>query len=797
MKGKFYASGDLKQLESTLKEHEPYAVLVVSTTGIDKENEFEGHFPTRVVMKQFEFDDETKSYQSGFTFDKLVQAPQEAIQEALKNESSYDVFANGGIDKEAYLRGENVLPVAEFQKEFQTAISAVQESNATLIINNQTHAFHFMDKIQSADTLREIREQGKTLDQVNLTRAYFRKHDVQGQATLEALRNYRMSSPKSSFLATADKATLKDLSGMTKDAFMEAHPDISESSYDVTKKDFDRKSAKIIGGDQRIQVISNFITEYGREEKILENEYLTSMRESDAAKTRQWSERGKEKYRESNVDEKFQTLINKHVINPEKILAGDSQFHKLIDAIEHGENKGIMMIHTATTGFERKGNRTDTGFPIQFATAVYKRGEEGKIDMSHKAATTMLIQAPARSMANAEENIRTGKYDTFAESGINIDDYKAGKDVLSQSEAQERIHKVFQMFPPEDYTIVMFSKDFAQRSLQHLGNFSVINEPSIDATQAIKEYAYLASHDEAYHGDVALFDMNKMQAFGLNDVAESRGADAPKSAISKCLLMGQLLDEAEQQQIELFHPQDKEQTPKESDIPQQKEPATENVKESPAQKSSPVQKAPKEQPASVTPQEVADAEAAIRKEFENAASEKAQQETGKVRRYRRGEQQEGNRRTITREPSESHQKPSPAPRQTMQAENLAKTNEALNGVVASLSEALSKQTQSMIQMQSELMRTNQQLMETNQRLVSALEKQNEILQSLTGERSVSREQNPVEKIESLKEEISEMSENFPRSAAAYMTSANKALTTAQHEYEKNERNLEVADRSAS
>ena len=96
MKGKFYASGDLKQLESTLKEHEPYAVLVVSTTGIDKENEFEGHFPTRVVMKQFEFDDETKSYQSGFTFDKLVQAPQEAIQEALKNESSYDVFANGG-----------------------------------------------------------------------------------------------------------------------------------------------------------------------------------------------------------------------------------------------------------------------------------------------------------------------------------------------------------------------------------------------------------------------------------------------------------------------------------------------------------------------------------------------------------------------------------------------------------------------------------------------------------------------------------------------------------------------------
>lgn len=238
MKGKFYASGDLKQLESTLKEHEPYAVLVVSTTGIDKENEFEGHFPTRVVMKQFEFDDETKSYQSGFTFDKLVQAPQEAIQEALKNESSYDVFANGGIDKEAYLRGENVLPVAEFQKEFQTAISAVQESNATLIINNQTHAFHFMDKIQSADTLREIREQGKTLDQVNLTRAYFRKHDVQGQATLEAFHHRTDSKATWSKVDEAKMSNVIALQESCARSIAKNHPDekIIASVYETTPK---------------------------------------------------------------------------------------------------------------------------------------------------------------------------------------------------------------------------------------------------------------------------------------------------------------------------------------------------------------------------------------------------------------------------------------------------------------------------------------------------------------------------------------------------------------------------------
>lgn len=129
------------------------------------------------------------------------------------------------------------------------------------------------------------------------------------------------------------------------------------------------------------------------------------------------------------------------------------------------------------------------------------------------------------------QNDRQGGYDTFKEAGIDLEEYKVGKNVFSQEQAQEKINTVFKMFPPKDYTLVTISGDFAQKSLQHLGNFSINNKKSIDATQAIKEYGYLASHDEAYKQDVALFDINKISKFSLDDVAQSRENDIPKASL--------------------------------------------------------------------------------------------------------------------------------------------------------------------------------------------------------------------------------------------------------------------------
>lgn len=791
MKGTFFASSDLKQLENTLKEHEPYAVLIVSTTGIDKEGEFEDNYPTRVVMKQFEFDKQTKSYQSDFTFDKMVEAPEEAVKHAIENIDSYDVFTNGGIDKDSYIRGDNVLSVENFRKDFQTAINAVKESNSTLIINNESHAIHFLDKIQSADTLKELKDNNKTLDQTNLTKAYFHKHDVKGKTTLEALRNYKMSSPKSSLLNANDKKLLDDFSMFTKKEFLTEHPNITESIYDITQKDIDRRSAKIIGGEQRIAVISNFIEDYGREEKILENEYITNMRENDAAKIQQWSERGKEEYRNSDIDAKFNTLINKNIIKPEKILAGDSQFHKLIDAIEKGDNKGIMIIHTATTGFEINNGKRDTGFPIQFAASVYSRNQDGTVDMTRAKATMMQIQAPSRSIMRAEENIRKGKYNTFKEAGIDLEEYKAGKNVLSQEQAQEKINTVFKMFPPKDYTLVTISGDFAQKSLQHLGNFSVNEKESIDAAQAIKEYGYLASHNEEYKQDIALFDINKVSKFSLEDIAQSRNNDIPKSSLSKVKFVAQLMYEVEQQQIELFRPQElvkKEPvTPVKElkSVPEQKKEIEKNLTD----------KEPLTNKEPVTTEEIENVQNELLKEFERMGKIR---ETSSLEREKPtlSKNSTGRQRVIRRNDFETKQE-SVNLVNSVNSDVLSKTNESLNNLVLSLSEMLSQQTQSTMQMQAELMKSNQNLRETNNRLIAALEKQNEIMQALLDNRSVSREVSPIEKLESLKESITDISKELPDSANSYLITANKALSSAQLEYEKKERGFVVADYSKS
>ena len=60
MKGKFFAPVNLMQIEEAIKERQPYAGLVVSTTGLDS-NEFLEHSPTRVVLTQFEYDEELKA----------------------------------------------------------------------------------------------------------------------------------------------------------------------------------------------------------------------------------------------------------------------------------------------------------------------------------------------------------------------------------------------------------------------------------------------------------------------------------------------------------------------------------------------------------------------------------------------------------------------------------------------------------------------------------------------------------------------------------------------------------------
>ena len=164
----------------------------------------------------------------------------------------------------------------------------------------------------------------------------------------------------------------------------------------------------------------------------------------------------------------------------------------------------------------------------------------------------------------AEKNITASKpYDTFKETGINLEDYKNNIGVKSENEAREIINRYFTKFAPKDYAIVVLGGtngsdlSFTQNCLSNLGNFPVNNASTIDMTQAIKDYAYLSTHSQEYNYENALFDTDKVEKFGLQDVANAREGENKlilNSTTLKCAFAANLASELERQQVELFRP---------------------------------------------------------------------------------------------------------------------------------------------------------------------------------------------------------------------------------------------------
>lgn len=563
MKGKFFAPTSLMQLEETLKEHKPYAALVVSTTGLDN-GSFSDHYPTRVCLKQFEWDMETKSYKEAINFDKMVKAPQSAIDEAIENAGSYDAFANGGIDRDAYQKGTGVLSAPEFQKEFHTAMEALRQDNTILIINGtEKFAEQYLGKIGCQADLENAAANGKLLEQTRLTQEYFQKKGISGKADLETLRNSMLLSPSGSFIN--DEKKMQDFHSLSKEDFLKAHPDVTEKKYSLTERDIANRAGKIVGGDKRIDVINTFITKYGRDENILENEWQTRQRESESIYMSEMSEKGKLRYKDDSFHEKFGVLIEKGVLSPDDILRGKSEFQKLMDMIEDKGNKGFVVIHAASTGFDFNApSPRNTGFPIQFSAVCYTRDRD-KVDFAKPKGIEFTIAAPERDILRAEKNITNERrpYDAFKETGIVLEDYKAGKGVFSQEEATKRINNFFKECPPEHYPIVAIGgtkgseHSFAQTCMSNLANFSMCEAPHIDFTQVIKEYAFLAHHDNAYPKNV-MFNEENLQGktFGLQDVASARGNNPLNSTSKKCIFTANMIRLLEEQQVELFRPEE-------------------------------------------------------------------------------------------------------------------------------------------------------------------------------------------------------------------------------------------------
>lgn len=511
MKSNFYAAPNLMMLEETLKKHEPYAVINVSTTGLDN-SEFDKHSPTRVCVQEYVWDDKTKKYEEGLAFDKMVKCGDEALQKALEP-NAYDVFENGGIDREAYIKGENVLEQAEFAKAYSDFMESLKKETM-LIANGASFAKHYLDKIECGDSLQDKIDNYKLLDQTHLTKEYFTKNNVSSaKTTLEAMRDY--------------------LAGT--------------------------QGNKIIGGDSRIKVINSFVTRYGRDTGILEDERTSYFRTADAEQYQAFVDSGVKKYRNADFEGKLATLTAKGVINEEAVMNrdGDCNLNRLFDVLEgKNGNKGFTVMQAATTGFH-SGNA-----PIQITAAAYEL-KDG-VPVATNRGIAFNIQADKRSLQQAlqeaekAENGDSKYFDAFKYTGINKDEYVIGKKVVPQEEALKRISDYFKAFTPNDYPIITNGTansgvSFTQDCLKSLGNLPAFDAPHIDFTQAVKEYCYLAYNSAEYPKNVIL-DENKWEekTFGLDSIAKHNEAGAIDNTKRKCLYVGLLVKNIAQQQNELF-----------------------------------------------------------------------------------------------------------------------------------------------------------------------------------------------------------------------------------------------------
>lgn len=511
MKSNFYAAPNLMMLEETLKDHEPYAVINVSTTGLDN-SEFDKHSPTRVCVQEYVWNESSKRYDEGLSFDKTVKCNDEALQKALEP-NAYDVFENGGIDREAYIKGEGVLEQAEFAKAYSDFMESLKKETM-LIANGASFAKHYLDKIGCGDSLQNKIDNYKLLDQTHLTREYFAKNNISSSKnTLEAMRDH--------------------LTGA--------------------------KGDKIIGGDSRIKVINDFVTRYGRDTGVLEDEMTSHFRMADAEQYQSFVDSGVEKYRNADFEGKLTTLTAKGVINAEAVIdrESDCNINRLFDVLEgKNGNRGFTVMQVATTGFHA-GNA-----PIQITAAAYEL-KDG-VPVSTNKGIAFNIQADRRSLQQALQEADKGKFDAFKYTGINRDEYVSGKKVVPQEEALKRISNYFKAFTPSDFPIITNGTansgvSFSQDCLKTLGNLPAFDAPHIDFTQAVKEYCYLAYNSDEYPKNAILNENTwSEKTFGLEDIAKHNDAGAIDNTKRKCLFVGLLVKNIAEQQNELFRNIDEE-----------------------------------------------------------------------------------------------------------------------------------------------------------------------------------------------------------------------------------------------
>lgn len=549
-------NADLLRLSITLKEQKPYIILSVSSTGINNKD-FQNNQPMRVYMQEFVYDESRQEYTRGMTFDKLIKCSSEALDNALKNESCFDVFTYSGVNKDDYINGINVLEVSDFRMAFNSFIDGAA-TGTCFIANGLPFCISMLESIDCADRLLELVNTQQSLDQRALTKAYFKQHTI---------------SPK--------KTTLEALNDVLRN-YEEGHTE------------------KICGTENRIRVISDFVDRYGVEEG-----YLIPDNENNARMTstllQDMQVSGRKKYLNADLDAKFDMLINnpKQALSPEvKDRDFDCDLNRLYDILEGKKDvKGIVFFQVGTTGFKADN------MPIQFS-AVLCELREGRLVATKQQYFD--IRTENRAIQKALDLKNKGEFDAFAYTGIDIDAYfegyqtdpsgvKSAKPQKDKDSAANTINRFFEKYPPSEYPLITNGRgrdgqSFSQTALSQMANVSILNTPYIDFTQIIKEYSYVAHYDSQYPCNVLLDEAKGVKNFSLAEVgqhqAEAKGKPVEEvytencHSLKKCRFVVDMINQICKQHNEMLYGLP-EQDEKQKSVPQKNDSAiaTSNVRD--------------------------------------------------------------------------------------------------------------------------------------------------------------------------------------------------------------------------
>ena len=481
----------LQTFEQTLKTRTPYAVMQIATTCDETKAQQNFCYPIRVTVKEFAYNWKTDRYEDTIAFDKMIKCPDESLKYATDRLHYNNIFVRNGMDKDAYMRGENVLDVDTFKTEFDRFMSAISENpNEPLILSNDNYTiskYATLEKINCADKLQEMHKNHRLLSITDLTKAHFNEKSLSNGGrginytiTLDSLKQY-----------------------------LEKHGVIALENNNKPLP------------EARIKTVCDFATYFGRYvhtfgSKEQAEETLKIHKEIESK-----IEGGKLKYRDSSLEEKLRTFIEMGQLTPE-MLQRDTEcdLNKMLDIFEGKGANGIVIMQAATTG---TGTRAT---PIQF-TAMALSVNEGNF----KPESYISFNIECASKNNLEYALQNEKYDSFAKAGINREDYLNGKGVKGFAEATKVIDNFMKKY--DDYTIVSCGKyfnnkrdtktsdiSFTQGAMKSICNFPWTSRPSIDFQNVEKQYAYRAHFSDRYDKN-ALFDESKWgnSTFRLEDLA--------------------------------------------------------------------------------------------------------------------------------------------------------------------------------------------------------------------------------------------------------------------------------------